>query len=144
MSAYRKDFDETKYVSSLIKDDKLLEKYNKIQKKVKIVIEKEFDSEPVYNEKYLKAKTNSYNRKINTNFDNNKIPKECSQFICLSVTLIVSVFRTGKNCYPKVFLEKCKNIVKDKKFSKYIIDDREISSDSDNENSDEGNSDEEN
>ena len=144
MSAYRKDFDETKYVSSLIKDDKLLEKYNKIQKKVKIVIEKEFDSEPVYNEKYLKAKTNSYNRKINTNFDNNKIPKECSQFICLSVTLIVSLFRTGKNCYPKVFLEKCKNIVKDKKFSKYIIDDREISSDSDNENSDEGNSDEEN
>ena len=144
MSAYRKDFDETKYVSSLIKDDKLLEKYNRIQKKVKIVIEKEFDSEPVYNEKYLKAKANSYNRKINTNFDNNKIPKECSQFICLSVTLIVSVFRTGKNCYPKVFLEKCKNIVKDKKFSKYIIDDREISSDSDNENSDEGNSDEEN
>ena len=58
--------------------------------------------------------------------------------------MIVSVFRTGKNCYPKVFLEKCKNIVKDKKFSKYIIDDREISSDSDNENSDEGNSDEEN
>ena len=26
MSAYRKDFDETKYVSFLIKDDKLLEK----------------------------------------------------------------------------------------------------------------------
>ena len=144
MSAYRKDFDETKYVSSLIKDDELLEKYNKIQKKVKIIIEKEFDSEPVYNEKYLKAKTNSYNRKINTNFDNNKIPKEGSQFICLSVTLIDSVFRTGKSCYPKVFLEKCKNIVKEKKFPKYIIDDREISSDSDSENSDEGNSDEEN
>ena len=139
MSAYRKDFDETKYVSSLIKDDELLEKYNKIQKKVKIIIEKKFDSEPVYNEKYLKAKTNFYNRKINTNFDNNKIPKECSQFICLSVTLIDSVFRTGKNCYPKVFLEKCKNIVKEKKFPKYIIDDREISSDSY-----EGNSDEEN
>ena len=144
MSAYRKDFDETKYVSSLIKDDELLEKYNKIQKKVKIIIEKEFDSEPVYNEKYLKAKTNSYNRKINTNFDNNKIPKECSQFICLSVTLIDSVFRTGKSCYSKVFLEKCKNIVKEKKFPQYIIDDREISSDSDSENSDEGNSDEEN
>ena len=139
MSAYRKDFDETKYVSSLIKDDELLEKYNKIQKKVKIIIEKEFDSEPVYNEKYLKAKTNSYNRKINTNFDNNKIPKEGSQFICLSVTQIDSVFRTGKICYPKVFLEKCKNIVKEKKFPKYIIDDREISSDSY-----EGNSDEEN
>ena len=30
MSAYRKDFDETKYVSFLIIDDKLLEKYNEL------------------------------------------------------------------------------------------------------------------
>ena len=28
MSAYRRDFDETKYISFLIKDDKMLEKYN--------------------------------------------------------------------------------------------------------------------
>ena len=30
MSAYRKDFDETKYMSFLIKHDELLEKYNEI------------------------------------------------------------------------------------------------------------------
>ena len=36
MSAYRKDFDETKFISVLIKDDELLEKYNKIWKKLKI------------------------------------------------------------------------------------------------------------
>ena len=28
MSAYSRDFDETKYMSFLIKDDELLEKYN--------------------------------------------------------------------------------------------------------------------
>ena len=39
---------------------------------------KEFDSESGYNEKYLKAKTKCYNGKINTNFHNNKIPKEGS------------------------------------------------------------------
>ena len=33
MSAYRKDFDESKYISFLIKDDELLEKYNEIWKK---------------------------------------------------------------------------------------------------------------
>ena len=33
MSAYRKDFDETKYTSFLIKDDELLKKYNKILEK---------------------------------------------------------------------------------------------------------------
>ena len=54
LSAYRKDFDETKYMSFLIKDE-LLEKCNKIWEEVKNIIKKEFDSEPVYNEKYLKS-----------------------------------------------------------------------------------------
>ena len=83
----------------------------KFGKKLKI-IKKEFDSEPVYNEKYQKAKIKSYNVKINTNFHKNKIPKEDSQFICLSVILIDSVFETGKNYYPQVFLEECKYFVK--------------------------------
>ena len=40
MSAYRRKFDKTKYSSFLIKDDELLEKYNKIWKKLKIVSKK--------------------------------------------------------------------------------------------------------
>ena len=40
MSAYRKYFDETKYMYFLIKDDKLLEKYNEFGKKLKIVSKK--------------------------------------------------------------------------------------------------------
>ena len=47
MSAYRRDFDEIKYISFLIKDDELLKKYNEIWDKVKNSIKKEFDSEPV-------------------------------------------------------------------------------------------------
>ena len=100
-------------------------------------VKREFDSKLVYNEKYLKAKINSYNGKINTNLHNNKISREGSEFICLSVILIDSVFRTGKNYYPQVFLEECKYVVKEKKIPKYIIDDIEISSDSDRENSEE-------
>ena len=92
MSAYRKDSDETKYISFLIKDDELFEKYNEIWGKVKNSLKKEFDSEQVYNEKYLKTKIKSHNGKINTNFHNNKILKEGSQFICLSVILIDFVF----------------------------------------------------
>ena len=30
MTEFRKDFDESKYISFLIKDDELLEKYNEI------------------------------------------------------------------------------------------------------------------
>ena len=65
-------------------------------KKVKSSTKEEFDSKPVYNEKSLKAKIKSYNGKINTNSHTNKIPREGSQCICLSVILIDSVFRTGK------------------------------------------------
>ena len=44
----------------------------------------------------------------------------------------------------EVFLEECKNVVKEKKIPKYIIDDIEFFSDSDREKSDEKNSDAEN
>ena len=118
----------------------MLEKYNEIWEKVKNSIKKEFDEKQVYNEKYLKAKIKSYKGKINTIFYNNKIPKEGSQFICLSVILIDSVFRMGKNYYPQLFSEECKYVVKEKKMPKCIIDDIEISSDSDRENSVEENS----
>ena len=61
--------------------------------KVKNSIKKEFNSEPLYNEKYLKAKIKSYNGKINTNFRSNNKPKEGSQFIFLSVLLIDSLLK---------------------------------------------------
>ena len=39
------------------------------------------------------------------NFHNDKILKEGSQCICLSVILTDSVYRKDKNSYPQVFLE---------------------------------------
>ena len=54
----------------------------KFEKKVSNTIKKECDSNPVYIKKYLRTKIRSYKRKINTNFCNNKIPKEGSQYIC--------------------------------------------------------------
>ena len=113
MSPYRRDFDKTKCIYFLIKGDELLEKYNEISERVKNSIKKEFDSEPVYNKIYLKDQIKSYNGKINTNFRSNKIPKEGSKIIRLSVILIDSVFRTGKNYYPQVFVEECKYVVKE-------------------------------
>ena len=70
--------------------------------------------------------------------------KEVSQFISLSVVLIKSVFKTGKNHYPQVFLEECKYVIKEKKTPEYITDNVEISSDSEREDFDEGNSNQEN
>ena len=131
MSAHRRGFDDIKYMSFLVRYDELLENYNETWKKNKNSIKKEFDCEPVYNEQYVKTKVNSYNGKINTNFHNNKIPKKSSKFICLSVILINSLFKTDKNYYLQLFLKECKYVVQEKKKSEYITDDIEISSVSD-------------
>ena len=86
--------------------------------KISSSIKKEFHSEPVYNEKYLKTKIISYTGKINKDFYNKKIPKEGSQCICLSVILINSVYGGDKYFYRQVFVEECfpkKYVVKEKK-----------------------------
>ena len=54
----------------LIKNDELLQKCNEIWKKLSNSIKKEFNSEPVYNEKYLGTKIKSYKEKTNTNLYN--------------------------------------------------------------------------
>ena len=108
MSAYRKGFNKTKYMSFFIKDDELLEKYNEIWEKVKTIIKKEFDSfdsEPIYNEKYLKTRIKSYNEKINTNLDNNKIPKESSHFLYIYI----------KKTVPKLVCKRYQNLSEEEK-----------------------------
>ena len=82
-------------------------------------------------------KLKSYNGKVIRNFHNNKIPKEGSQCICL---LVVSVFRTGQNYNPQLFLEKCKYVAKEKKMAVDItVDIETYYDDSDRENSGEEN-----
>ena len=64
----------------------------KFGKKLKIVSKKNLIVNQYTTQKYVKAKIKYYNGKINTDFHNNKIAKESSQFICLSVILIDSFF----------------------------------------------------
>ena len=49
------------------------------------------------------------------NFQNNKIPKDNDYFICLSVTLLHSIFvNSNKKYYPQIFLKECKYVIKKK------------------------------
>ena len=48
----------------LIENDNLLENYNAIWDKVSANMKKEFDSEPVYNEKFLKSKIKSHGDEV--------------------------------------------------------------------------------
>ena len=69
MSACRRDFDESIYMSFLIKNEEwLLEKCNEIWDKVNNTIKKGFDRESVYNEKFLRTEMKYYKEKIIINF----------------------------------------------------------------------------
>ena len=63
------------------------------------ILLKRFDKKPVYNEEYLRTKIKSYEGKLGTNFHEDKMPKEGSQYIYLSVILTGSVFGTRNSYY---------------------------------------------
>ena len=50
----------------LVNDKKILEKYSEIWNKIKSLIKKEFNSGPVYNDKYIKTKIKFYNDRVHT------------------------------------------------------------------------------
>ena len=65
MNAHAKYFDKnSKYINHLVKEEKILKKYLKIQNKTKSLMTKELNSEPVYNDKYIKTKIKIYNDKL--------------------------------------------------------------------------------
>ena len=117
-----KSFDESKCVTFLIKNDKLLKEiYNKICD--------EKNKEPVYDEKNHKTKIKSYGDKLSTSFDDKGMPEKGSHCNCLSAILLDSNSRINKNYYSQVFWQECKYIVEEKKMSKYNDDELEIPSD---------------
>ena len=70
----------------------------------------EFDSEPVYddNDKYIKTKIKSFEDKVNTNFQGNKIPKENASYKCLSWIMLDFVIRVNKTYHQQTLLEEFK------------------------------------
>ena len=120
MIGYIKYFDDDKKTMSFVVDDaELLIKCTEIWNKVRDLINKKFDSEPVYNNKYINTKIKLYNNDIKPNFheENNirKVPKENCTYKCLSLIYLDSVIQTNKKYYPQTFLEECKYNLTNKK-----------------------------
>ena len=91
----------------------------------------EFHSEPIYEQKYLKAKVRELDGVIKTNFLGNDTPKENMHYTCIACITIDSVMRIDKKNHPQVYLEECKYRVKKIQMSRFI--NTELKSDSDSE-----------
>ena len=112
-------------------------KYTKLLGKIKDIIGKEFDSEPIYNDNYIKTKIKSYNNDIRTNFrdesNNRKVPKEDCLYKCLPLISLDSVIQMDKKYFPQTLLEECKYKLIKSKIKDLITDDFYLSSESDEE-----------
>ena len=62
MIGYVKNFESNTTISFKISDEQLLKKCNQIWKKIKNLLKRKFDSEPVYgdNDRYIKTKLKIY------------------------------------------------------------------------------------
>ena len=77
--------------------------------KVKESVSIKFNSMPVYDEKYIKAKVREFSGVIKTNFLGDKIPKESMHYTCIACIAIDSAMKMEKKNYPQVYLEECKH-----------------------------------
>ena len=90
-----------------------------------------FHSQPIYENKYLKAKVREFNGNIKTNFLGNNVPKENTYYTCIACITLDSVFKMNKKNYPQVYLEECKYKVKKIKTRRFINIELELDSESD-------------
>ena len=102
---------QTKLMYFLIEDDDLLEQYNTIWHKSSAGIKKEFDSKPVHNKEFLKAKI-KFDLDGVTDFYDKKIPKVDSNHTCLPIISLDSALKRDENYYLQVFLKEYKYIEK--------------------------------
>ena len=97
MSGYIKYFENGgKNMSFFIKDDEVWDKYNKIWDVIKDKLNIKFHSEPVYEQKYLKAKVREFDCVIKTNFLGNDMPKENMHHTCIACITIDSIMNIDK------------------------------------------------
>ena len=123
-----KDF--TRKMSFLTDNNEFLGRYTAIWEKISDLVNKKFDSDPVYGNKYINTKIRSYNSDIKTNFINidnkdNKLPEKNKAYKCISLISLDSIIKINGKYYMQTLLQEC--------VYKFINKKLDSSSESDNE-----------
>ena len=85
MTGYLNIFkDGTRKMSFFTNNNEFLERYTAIWEKISDLVNKKFNNDPIYNNKYINTKIRSYNNDIITNFCNidnkiNKLPEKTNR-----------------------------------------------------------------
>ena len=129
LNGYIKYFhDGGKNMSFVTDDENVYEKYDEIWNVVKGLLKLKFTTNPIRDDKYILAKLKIFRKKNITTFNNNNIvPIEKNNYICIPVIDIDSVLKIYKKVYPQAYLEECKYKLKKRKPVSFI--DSEITDD---------------
>ena len=129
-----------KKMSFLTNNNEFLERYTAIWEKISDLVNNKFDSDPIYNNKYINTKIRSYNNDIKTNFrnidnnKNNKLPEKNKPYKCVSLISLDSIIKINKKYYPQTHLQECVYKLINKKVENIITNiNLDSSSESDNE-----------
>ena len=119
-------------------NNEFLERYTKIWEKISDLIDKKFDSDPVYNNKYINTKIRSYNNDIITNFHdndnkNNKLPEKNKAYKCMSLISLDSIIKINNKYYPQTLLQERVYKLINRKVE-YIITNTNLDSSSESDN----------
>ena len=132
MNGYIKYFENGgKNMSFLIKNSEVCEKYEEIQSVIKDKLNIKFHSQPIYENKYSKAKVREFDGNIKTNFLGNGLPKENTYYTCIACINIDSIIKRNKKSYSQVYLEECKSKIKKINTSRFINTELETDYESD-------------
>ena len=102
MTGYLNIFkDGARKMSFFTDNNEFLERYAAIWEKISDLVNKKFDSDPIYNNKYINTKIRSYNNDIKTyvrNIDNknNTLPDKNKPYKCLSSISLDSIIKINK------------------------------------------------
>ena len=97
MSGYIKYFEnDGKNMSFFVRDDSVLDFYNKIWDKIKEKLNIKFHSKSVYDETHTKVKAREFDGKIKTNILGNEVPKENTHYTYIACIIIDSAMKMDK------------------------------------------------
>ena len=104
--------DGARKMSFFTDNNEFLERYTAIWEKISNLVNKKFDSDPIYNNKYINTKIRSYNNDIKTNFcniynKNNKLTEKNKPYKCMSLISLDSIIKINKKYYPQTLLQEC-------------------------------------
>ena len=140
MTSYLNNFkDGARKMSFFTNNNEFLERYTAIWEKISDLVNKKFDSDTIYNNKYINTKIRSYNNDIITNFrnidnKNNKLPVKNKPYKCVSLISLDSIIKLNKKYYPQTLLQECVYKLINKKVENIITNiNLDLSSESDNE-----------